>query len=56
MEEQKIWPESRNKIVQVDDFQLPGEDSLRVLIKIKKCKGTSKAYPRKAGIPSRNPL
>lgn len=45
-----------SKIVQVDDFQLPGEDSLRVLIKIKKCKGTSKAYPRKAGIPSRNPL
>lgn len=45
-----------SKIVQVDDFQLPGEDSLRVLIKIKKCIGTSKAYPRKAGIPSRNPL
>lgn len=45
-----------SKIVKVDEFQLPGEDSLRVLIKIKKCKGTSKAYPRKAGIPSRSPL
>ena len=43
-----------SKIVKVDEFQLPGEDSLRVLIKIKKCKGTSKAYPRKAGIPSRS--
>ena len=45
-----------SKIMQVDEFQLPGEDSLRVLIKIKKCKGTPKAYPRKAGVPSKNPL
>ncbi len=45
-----------SKIMQVDKFQLPGEDSLRVLIKIKKCKGTAKVYPRKAGIPSKNPL
>ena len=45
-----------SKIMQVDEFQLPGEDSLRVLIIIKKCKGTPKAYPRKAGVPSKNPL
>lgn len=45
-----------SKIMQVDQFQLPGEDSLRVLIKIKKCKGTAKIYPRKAGVPSKSPL
>lgn len=45
-----------SKIEQVDGFQLPGEDSSRVLIKIKKCKGTARIYPRKAGIPSKNPL
>lgn len=45
-----------SKIEQVDEFQLPGEVFSRILIKIKKCKGTSKLYPRKAGIPSKNPL
>lgn len=45
-----------SKIVQVDRFQLIDDDSQRVLIKIKKCKGTSKQYPRKAGVPSKNPL
>lgn len=44
-----------SKIIQVDEFEL-SDDSERVLIKIKKCKGTSKQYPRKAGIPSKNPL
>ena len=43
-------------IIDTDEFQLTDEDSKRVLIKIKKCKGTSKMYPRKAGIPSKNPL
>lgn len=45
-----------SKIMQVDEFKLTDIDSNRVLIKIKKCKGTSKLYPRKAGIPSKNPL
>ena len=45
-----------SKIVQIDEFQLSDHDSDRVLIKIKKCSGTSKQYPRKAGIPSKNPL
>lgn len=45
-----------SKIIDTDEFQLTDEDSKRVLIKIKKCKGTSKMYPRKAGIPSKNPL
>ena len=45
-----------SKIMRVDEFKLTDIDSNRVLIKIKKCKGTSKLYPRKAGIPSKNPL
>lgn len=45
-----------SKIMQTDEFKLTDQDSNRVLIKIKKCKGTSKLYPRKAGIPSKNPL
>lgn len=45
-----------SKIEKVDEFQLCDQDSDRLLIKIKKCKGTSKEYPRKAGTPSKNPL
>lgn len=45
-----------SKIEQIDEFQLSDQDSDRLLIKIKKCKGTSKEYPRKAGTPSKNPL
>lgn len=45
-----------SKIMQVDEFKLTDIDFNRVLIKIKKCKGTSKLYPRKAGTPSKNPL
>ena len=45
-----------SKIMQVDEFKLTDIDSNRVLIKIKKCNGTSKLYPRKDGIPSKNPL
>lgn len=36
-------------------FQLPNEDE-RVLVKIGKTQKTSKKYPRKAGIPSKEPL
>lgn len=45
-----------SKIVKIDQFQLSDQEAQRILIQIKKCKGTSKKYPRKAGIPSRNPL
>ena len=45
-----------SKIMQTDEFPLTDKDSMRVLIKIKKCKGTAKMYPRKAGVPSKNPL
>lgn len=40
----------------VKEFQLPGSDIGRTLIKIRKTEGTSKKYPRKAGLPSKEPL
>lgn len=36
-------------------FQLPNADE-RILVKIKKIEKTSKKYPRKAGVPSKDPL
>lgn len=45
-----------SKIEEVREFHLEEDDADRWLVKIKKCKGTSKLYPRKAGIPSKNPL
>lgn len=44
------------KMEKADHFTLEGDDSERLLLKIKKCKGTPKMYPRKAGVPSKNPL
>lgn len=44
------------KVEDTHAFVLEGDDSQRILLKIKKCKGTGKAYPRKAGVPSKNPL
>lgn len=43
-------------IVKIDQFTLSDIESERVLIKIKKLKATSKKYPRRAGIPSKDPL
>jgi len=37
-------------------FQLPGTDIGRSFVKIKKIKSTGKKYPRKAGLPSKEPL
>ena len=55
--------ESRNaisilggRIEQVEKFNLPDTDIRRTIIKIKKEKATEKKYPRKAGIPSKEPL
>lgn len=45
-----------SKIEEVKQFSLGENEQQRVLIKIKKCKGTSKLYPRKAGVPAKNPL
>ena len=38
------------------DFQLPESDIYRNLLIIEKIKPTSKKYPRKAGLPSKEPL
>lgn len=40
----------------VVSFVLPDSDINRVFVNIKKCKSTSKAYPRKAGTPAKEPL
>lgn len=45
-----------SKIDDRKDFVLPGSDFNRTLLKINKIKSISKIYPRKAGIPSKNPL
>lgn len=44
------------KIEEADRFMLPGTDIGRTLIKISKISNTPKKYPRKAGIPSKEPL
>lgn len=38
------------------DFQLPGSDISRSLIGIEKIAGTPKGYPRKAGLPTKEPI
>lgn len=44
------------EITGVERFMLPGADAMRSLVKIRKVKGTSKNYPRKAGLPMKEPL
>lgn len=44
------------KLDNVVKFQLPGTDINRSFIKIEKIKNTGKKYPRKAGLPSKEPL
>ena len=43
-------------IADVVKFQLPGTDIGRSFIRINKTKNTPKNYPRKAGLPSKEPL
>ena len=40
----------------VEKFTLPGAEASRSLIKIRKIKAISKKYPRKAGLPAKEPL
>lgn len=40
----------------VEKFMLPGAEASRSLIKIRKVKAISKRYPRKAGLPAKEPL
>ena len=44
------------KIEKIIKFQLPETDIGRTLVKINKIKITAKKYPRKAGLPSKEPL
>lgn len=44
------------KIEQTIKFELPGTDIGRSFVKIIKVKNTAKKYPRKAGLPSKEPL
>ena len=37
-------------------FELPNADGERCLVKIRKLENTSKKYPRKAGLPGKEPL
>lgn len=44
------------KIEQIEEFNLPNSDITRSIIIIKKIKNTPNKYPRKAGIPSKDPI
>lgn len=44
------------KIEKVDEFKLPDTDILRNVIIINKIKNTPNKYPRKAGMPAKEPL
>ncbi len=44
------------KVERVETFLLPGTDAERSLVKIAKNTSTSKKYPRKAGLPAKDPL
>lgn len=44
------------KLVSARRVELPGLDDGRAVVSIKKIKPSPKAYPRKAGLPEKNPL
>ena len=44
------------EVERVEKFTLPGADESRSLIRIRKIKGISGKYPRKAGLPTKEPL
>ena len=44
------------KIINIDNFKLPDTDMERNVISIEKVKETPKIYPRKSGLPSKQPL
>lgn len=50
------WKELGGKFVSDDAFELPMEQSGRHFIKVKKIRSTPAKYPRKPGIPLKNPL
>lgn len=44
------------RVEKIEKFQLSGTDIGRMLVKIKKERKTEKKYPRKAGMPTKEPL
>lgn len=44
------------KVKGIEEFQLPNSDFGRTLVIIQKVKNTPKMYPRKAGLPKKDPL
>ena len=44
------------QIIETEEFIIPMTDIKRQIIKIKKIKETLNIYPRKAGVPSKEPL
>lgn len=44
------------ELINTQDFFIPNTDMKRRIIEVKKIKSTDKRYPRKAGIPSKEPL
>ena len=44
------------KVIKEDEFLLPDSDITRKLVVIRKIRKTPEKYPRKAGLPSKNPL
>lgn len=44
------------EIVQIDNFQLPGTDFGRNIVVVKKVKKSPVKFPRKAGLPTKEPL
>lgn len=44
------------KIEKVKEFELPSTDIFRCLLQIKKIKATPQKYPRKAGMPTKEPI
>ena len=45
-----------NKISKIEKFQLQGTDIGRSFVEIKKVKNTGKKFPRKAGLPAKEPI
>lgn len=52
----KAIKELGGKLSKIEEFTLPDSDIKRNIVVIEKIKPISKKYPRKAGIPSKNPL
>ena len=53
---QKAIKELGGKLENVEKFQLPESDISRAFVRVRKAKNTFKKYPRKAGMPTKEPL